>query len=81
MCIKFYVIIDRWIDNPDRKIFDEFDPSSIAKFDEERLLSIRLRGNTLLSEPKLRAIIDNAKHLLKVRFFFKASTAGNLTVC
>ncbi|CAA2967633.1 Hypothetical predicted protein [Olea europaea subsp. europaea] len=49
-----------------RKLFDEFDPSSVAKFDEKKLLSMKMNGNTLLSEPKLRAIVENAKQLLKV---------------
>ncbi|XP_022874288.1 uncharacterized protein LOC111393126 [Olea europaea var. sylvestris] len=50
-----------------RKLFDEFDPSSVAKFDEKKLLSMKMNGNTLLSEPKLRAIVENAKQLLKIQ--------------
>lgn len=44
-----------------RKLFDNFDPSSIAKFDEKKLLSLKV-----LSEQKLRAIDENAKQMLKV---------------
>lgn len=44
-----------------RKLFDNFDPSSIAKFDEKKLLSLKV-----LSEQKLRAIEENAKQMLKV---------------
>ncbi|KAK3030539.1 hypothetical protein RJ639_039569 [Escallonia herrerae] len=49
------------------KLFENFDPSSIAKFSEKKILSLRANGSTLLSEPKLRAIVDNANHLLKVQ--------------
>ncbi|KAB2628072.1 hypothetical protein D8674_032867 [Pyrus ussuriensis x Pyrus communis] len=45
-----------------RKLFDNFDPSSIAKFDEKKLLSLKV-----LSEQKLRAIEENAKQMLKVQ--------------
>ncbi|KAA8528624.1 hypothetical protein F0562_035979 [Nyssa sinensis] len=50
-----------------RKLFDDFDPSSIAKFDEKKLLSLRANGSTLLSEPKLRAVVENATQMLKVQ--------------
>uniref|UniRef100_A0A5B7C3P7 DNA-3-methyladenine glycosylase I n=1 Tax=Davidia involucrata TaxID=16924 RepID=A0A5B7C3P7_DAVIN len=50
-----------------RKLFDNFDPSSIAKFDEKKLLSLRENGSTLLSEPKLRAVVENANQMLKVQ--------------
>lgn len=46
-----------------RRLFDEFDPTAVANLDEERLLSI----NTLLSEPKLRAVLENARQLLKIQ--------------
>ncbi|THG16064.1 hypothetical protein TEA_005599 [Camellia sinensis var. sinensis] len=48
-----------------RKLFDNFDPSFVAKFTEKKLLSLRSNGSTLLSEPKLRAIVDNANQTLK----------------
>lgn len=44
-----------------RKHFDNFDPSSIAKFEEKKSLSLKV-----LSEQKLRAIEENAKQMLKV---------------
>lgn len=49
-----------------RKVFQDFDPTSVANLDEERLISIRVHGGPLLSEPKVRAIVANAKQLLKV---------------
>ncbi|WOH02930.1 hypothetical protein DCAR_0522320 [Daucus carota subsp. sativus] len=39
-----------------RKHFDNFDPSSVAKFTEEKLLSMKANCSTLLSEPKIRAL-------------------------
>ncbi|KAH6776563.1 DNA glycosylase superfamily protein [Perilla frutescens var. hirtella] len=50
-----------------RKVFHDFDPISVANLDEERLLSIRVHGSPLLSEAKVRAIIDNAKQLPKIQ--------------
>lgn len=49
-----------------RKLLENFDPSSIAQFNEKKLLSLKVNGNLLLSEPKLRAIVENAKQTLKV---------------
>lgn len=51
----------------DRKLLDNFDPSSVAQFTEKKLLSLKVNGVLLLSETKLRAIVENAKQVLKVR--------------
>ncbi|KAM3341873.1 hypothetical protein P3S68_026839 [Capsicum galapagoense] len=50
-----------------RKLFDNFDPSSLANVNEKRLRSLREIGNSLLSEPKIRAIVENAKHFQKIQ--------------
>lgn len=50
-----------------RKLLENFDPSSIAQFNEKKLLSLKVNGNLLLSEPKLRAIVENAKQTLKIQ--------------
>ncbi|CAK7347679.1 unnamed protein product [Dovyalis caffra] len=50
-----------------RKLFDNFDSSSVAQFTEKKLLSLKVNGNLLLSEPKLRAIVENAKQMLKIQ--------------
>ncbi|KAL6295745.1 hypothetical protein ACE6H2_003887 [Prunus campanulata] len=50
-----------------RKLFDNFDPSSIAKFEEKKLLSLKVNGIPLLSEQKLRAVVENAMQMLKVQ--------------
>lgn len=50
-----------------RKLFDSFDPSSVALFTEKKLMSLKVNGSPLLSEPKLRAVVENAKQILKVQ--------------
>ncbi|PIN03178.1 DNA-3-methyladenine glycosylase I [Handroanthus impetiginosus] len=50
-----------------RKFFDDFNPTSVANLDEEMFLSKRVQNSLLLSEPKLRAIVENAKQLPKIR--------------
>ncbi|XP_015884611.3 uncharacterized protein LOC107420223 [Ziziphus jujuba] len=50
-----------------RKLLDNFDPSSVAQFTEKKLLSLKVNGVLLLSETKLRAIVENAKQVLKVQ--------------
>ncbi|KZV52546.1 hypothetical protein F511_23315 [Dorcoceras hygrometricum] len=50
-----------------RRLFNEFDPAAVANLDLERLLSTRVHGNTLLSETKLRAVVENARQLLKIQ--------------
>ncbi|GKV29865.1 hypothetical protein SLEP1_g38748 [Rubroshorea leprosula] len=50
-----------------RKLFDNFDPSSVAQFTEKKLQSFKVNGSLLLSEPKLHAIVENAKQILKVQ--------------
>ncbi|KAK4348747.1 hypothetical protein RND71_031502 [Anisodus tanguticus] len=50
-----------------RKLFDNFDPASLANVNEKRLRSLTESGNSLLSEPKIRAIVENAKHFQKIQ--------------
>ncbi|KAK1422238.1 hypothetical protein QVD17_25208 [Tagetes erecta] len=49
-----------------RKLFENYNLSSIAKLPEDRLLSSKQNGSLLLSEQKLRAITGNATGLLKI---------------
>ncbi|CAI9116685.1 OLC1v1017898C1 [Oldenlandia corymbosa var. corymbosa] len=51
-----------------RKLFDNFDPISIASIDDKQLLT--LRSSSLLSEQKLRAIVENSKQVFKVQSFY-----------
>lgn len=62
----FSHVIAVFVDPFVRKLFDDFEPSSISKFTEKKLLSLKASGGTLLSEPKLRAVIENANQMLKV---------------
>ncbi|KAJ0441671.1 putative DNA-3-methyladenine glycosylase I [Helianthus annuus] len=50
-----------------RKLFENFDPASIAKCSDDKLLSAKQNGSLLLSEQKLRAIMGNAIGLLKIQ--------------
>ncbi|KAG2254306.1 hypothetical protein Bca4012_057902 [Brassica carinata] len=50
-----------------RKLFEDFDPLTISEFTEKRLMSLKVNGCLVLSEQKLRAIVDNAKSVLKVK--------------
>lgn len=50
-----------------RKLFDNFDIASVAKFSEKKILAMKTAGKNVLSEPKLRAVVDNAKQILKVQ--------------
>lgn len=50
-----------------RRLFDNFDPLSVATIDEKKLQAMRTNGNSLLSEQKLRAIVENAKLVVKVK--------------
>lgn len=53
-----------------RKLFENFDPSSIAQFTEKNLVTPKLNGSPLLSEQKLRAVVENAKQFLKIQLEF-----------
>ncbi|WOL16938.1 hypothetical protein Cni_G25726 [Canna indica] len=48
-----------------RNLLDNFDPVSVSKFTEKKILSLRSSG-IVLSEQKLRAVVENARHMLKV---------------
>ncbi|XP_051139669.1 uncharacterized protein LOC127257335 [Andrographis paniculata] len=50
-----------------RKLFEDFIPTSVANLDVGRLLSTRVPGGMLLSEPKVRAVVENAKQVLKIQ--------------
>ncbi|XVF63913.1 hypothetical protein PTKIN_Ptkin09bG0124600 [Pterospermum kingtungense] len=50
-----------------RKLFDNFDPSSVAQYTEKKMLLLKVDGNLVLYEPKLRAVLENAKQILKVQ--------------
>lgn len=49
-----------------REVFADFDPAIVAKFNEKKILAPGSTANSLLSELKLRAIIQNARQISKV---------------
>lgn len=50
-----------------RKVLNDFDPSSIAQLTENEFTTLKVNGIQLLSEPKLRAIVENANQVLKIQ--------------
>ena len=49
-----------------REVFLDFDPVAVSKLNEKKILVPGSTSSSLLSEPKLRAIIENARQILKV---------------
>lgn len=47
-----------------------FDPVEVAKLNEKKTVAPGSIASSLLSEPKLRAVIENARQILKVSFSF-----------
>lgn len=50
-----------------RKLFDNFDPESVSKFSDDKFLSLKENGSIILSVPKLRAVVENAKQIVKIQ--------------
>jgi len=44
----------------------DFDPVAVSKMNEKKIIAPGCTASSLLSEPKLRAIIENARQTLKV---------------
>ncbi|CAL9244024.1 unnamed protein product [Arabidopsis halleri] len=49
-----------------REVFADFDPNAIVKINEKKLIGPGSPASTLLSDLKLRAVIENARQILKV---------------
>ncbi|XP_074584417.1 uncharacterized protein LOC141840353 [Curcuma longa] len=49
-----------------RDVFFKFDPVAVSKLNEKKIVAPGSVGSSLLSEPKLRAIIENARQMLKI---------------
>lgn len=49
-----------------REVFADFDPIAVAEFNEKKISAPGSTGSSLLSELKLRAIIENARQISKV---------------
>lgn len=49
-----------------REIFTDFDPFTVSKMNEKKLVAPGSIASSLLSEQKLRAIVENARQILKI---------------
>ncbi|KAF9662746.1 hypothetical protein SADUNF_Sadunf18G0086300 [Salix dunnii] len=49
-----------------REVFADFDPIAVSKFNEKKIIAPGSTATSLLSELKLRAIIENARHISKL---------------
>ncbi|TYI48086.1 hypothetical protein E1A91_D13G221900v1 [Gossypium mustelinum] len=49
-----------------REVFMDFDPAAVSKLNEKKLIAPGSMSSSLLSELKLRAIIENARQISKV---------------
>ncbi|XP_031484133.1 uncharacterized protein LOC116253451 [Nymphaea colorata] len=49
-----------------REVFADFDPSVVAKLNEKKVIAPGSTASSLLSELKLRSIIENARQILKI---------------
>lgn len=53
-----------------REVFANFDPIAVSKLNEKKLIAPGSAASSLLSEPKLRAVIENARQTTKVYVHF-----------
>ncbi|KAK9149795.1 hypothetical protein Scep_008552 [Stephania cephalantha] len=49
-----------------REVFADFDPVAVSKLNEKKLIAAGGTASSLLSEQKLRAIVDNARQISKI---------------
>ncbi|XP_072962673.1 uncharacterized protein [Typha angustifolia] len=49
-----------------REVFMDFDPVAVSKLNEKKTVAPGSTASSLLSEPKLRAVIENARQILKI---------------
>lgn len=50
-------------------MFADFDPVAVSKLNEKKMMAPGTTGSSLLSDLKLRAIIENARQISKVDYF------------
>lgn len=62
-----------------REVFADFDPNVIVKINEKKLIGPGSTGSTLLSDLKLRAVIENARQILKVDPLFQSWSVAQET--
>ncbi|KAJ3698408.1 hypothetical protein LUZ61_002113 [Rhynchospora tenuis] len=49
-----------------REVFMDFDPASVSKLNEKKLVAPGSPARSLLSESKLRSVVENSKQILKI---------------
>lgn len=49
-----------------REVFADFDPVAVSKLHEKKMMAPGTTASSLLSDLKLRAIIENARQISKV---------------
>ncbi|KAH7674978.1 Methyladenine glycosylase protein [Dioscorea alata] len=49
-----------------REVFMDFNPDAVAKLNEKKIIAPGSAASFLLSEPKLRAVIENSRQILKI---------------
>jgi len=49
-----------------REVFADFDPVAVSKFNDKKIMAPGTAASSLLSDLKLRAIIENARQISKV---------------
>lgn len=49
-----------------REVFMDFDPVAVSKLNDKKIVAPGSTTSSLLSEPKLRAIIENARQIIKI---------------
>lgn len=49
-----------------REVFMDFDPALVSKLSERKIIAPGSPSSSLLSEQKLRGVIENARQILKV---------------
>lgn len=64
-----------------REVFADFDPIMVAKFDEKRITAPGSTASSLVSELKLRAIIENARQMSKVDPQFSLTLNRLMAIC
>lgn len=80
--LSIFVGFNLWLNCHDlykyREVFSDFDPNAVSKLYEKKIDTPGSLASSLLSEVKLRAIIDNANQMCKVQTIIYCSS--NFTI-
>lgn len=64
-----------------REVFQDFDPINVSKLNEKKIATPGSSASSLLSEVKLRGIIENARHTCKVYMPTSCSVMTYTNLC